>query len=88
MIAEGLVKGEFSIPASGLFSALQQTPGVTISRLSYDRTGVVSAELTALRNEDINPALLALQSNGFLVTATPRQDATGTAKADITVRVP
>lgn len=88
MMAEGLGNGKFSVPASALFSALQQSSGVSVSRLSYDAKGILSAELSAIRNEDINPALLALQANGFVITATPRQDATGTAKADITVRIP
>lgn len=88
IISESLGNGKFSIPASALFSAIQQTPGVTINRLSYDANGTLGAELTALRNEEINPALITLQSYGFVITATPRQDATGAAKADITVRLP
>ncbi len=78
----------FSVPVSALFSAVQQTQGVSIERLSYRKDGTVFAGLSAVRNEDINPALIAIQNAGFVITATPRTDATGVAKADITVRAP
>lgn len=78
----------FSIPASALFSAVQQAQGVSIERISYSKDGTVSAGLTAVRNEDMNPALIALQNVGFVITATSRTDATGSSKADITVRAP
>ncbi|MEP2103699.1 MAG: hypothetical protein ABJP02_16330 [Parasphingorhabdus sp.] len=78
----------FSVPASALFSAVQQTQGVSIERISYRKDGTVFAGLTAVRNEDMNPALIALQNAGFVITATPRTDATGSSKADITVRAP
>jgi len=88
LLADNLGNSRFTVPASGLFSALQQSPGVSINRLSYGSNGLLSVELTAIRNEDINPALIAIQNQGFSITATPRQDATGAAKADVTVRVP
>lgn len=78
----------FPVPASALYSAMQQVPNVTITRMVYGDNGIVSATLSAVRNEDINPALLAMQEAGFLITATPRTDATGSAQADITVRAP
>jgi len=88
LIAQSKGNIAFSVPGSALLSALQQAAGVSVTRLSYQQNGVVSAELTAVRNEDINPVLLAIQQAGFKVTATPRVDATGSAKADITVRAP
>ncbi|MEH6756001.1 MAG: type II secretion system protein GspL [Parasphingorhabdus sp.] len=88
LISENRGNIAFSVPASALFSALQQTQGVSIERISYRKDGTVSAGLTAARNEDINPALLAIQNAGFVITATPRTDATGSSKADITVRAP
>lgn len=78
----------FSVPASALFSALQQNQTVSVDRISYRQDGTVSATLSAVRNEDINPVLITIQKFGFVITATPRQDATGSAKADITVRAP
>lgn len=88
LIAENRGNIMFPVPASALYSALQQTPNVSITRMAYGENGIVSATLSAVRNEDINPALLAMQEAGFLITATPRTDATGSAQADITVRAP
>lgn len=88
LIAENRGNIAFSVPASALFSALQQSQAVSIDRISYRRDGTVSTTLSAVRNEDINPVLIAIQKSGFVITATPRTDATGSAKADITVRAP
>jgi general secretion pathway protein L len=88
LIAENRGNIMFPVPASALFSALQQVPNVSITRMDYGENGIVSATLSAVRNEDINPVLLAIQEAGFIITATPRTDATGSAQADITVRAP
>jgi len=88
LIAENRGNIMFPVPASALYSALQQVPNVSITRMAYGENGIVSATLSAIRNEDINPALIALQEAGFIITATPRTDATGSAQADITVRAP
>ncbi|MEL6874257.1 MAG: hypothetical protein AAGM33_02170, partial [Pseudomonadota bacterium] len=88
LVQENKGNGVFSVPTSALFEALQQAPGVTVERLTFERAGIVAATLSAVRNEDINPVLLAVQKAGYAITATPRTDATGTAKADITVRAP
>ncbi len=88
LIAENRGNIMFPVPASALYSALQQVPNVSMTRMAYGENGIVTATLSAVRNEDINPALLALQEAGFVITATPRTDATGSAQADITVRAP
>ncbi len=75
----------FSVPASALFSALQPSASVVITRLSYRPEGTLSASLSAVRNEEINPVLTDLQNRGFMVTAIPRTDSTGSAIAEITV---
>ena len=88
LIAENRGNIMFPVPASALYSALQQVPNVAITRMAYGENGIVSATLSAVRNEDINPVLIAVQEAGFVITATPRTDATGSAQADITVRAP
>ena len=88
LIAENRGNIMFPVPASALYSALQRVPNVEMTRMVYGENGIVSATLSAVRNEDINPVLLALQEAGFIITATPRTDATGSAQADITVRAP
>lgn len=86
--AENLGNNRFTVPAAALFSVMQQVPDVSVSRLSYGGNGLLSVELTAVRNEDINPVLIAIQDQGYDITATARQDASGMAKADVTVRLP
>lgn len=88
LVSENRGNIAFSVPASALFSAVQQTQGVSIERMSYRKDGTVFAGLSAVKNEDMNPALLAIQKAGFVITAKSRTDATGSAKADITVRAP
>lgn len=88
LISENKGNIVFSVPAATLFEAVQKAPGVTLDRLTYEQSGIVAATLSAVRNEDINPVLLTIQEAGFSITATPRTDATGAAKADVTVRAP
>ncbi|MGB5485596.1 hypothetical protein [Parasphingorhabdus sp.] len=88
LIAENRGNIMFPVPASALYSALQPSQNVVITRMAYGENGIVLATLSAIRNEDINPVLLAMQEAGFIITATPRTDATGSAQADITVRAP
>ena len=88
LIAENRGNIMFPVPASALYSALQQVPNVSVTRMAYGENGIVAATLSAVRNEDINPALIAIQEAGFIITAVPRTDATGSAQADITVRAP
>jgi len=88
LVAENRGNIMFPVPASALYSALQQAPNVALTRMAYGENGIVSATLSAVRNEDINPVLIAMQNAGFIITATPRTHATGSAQADITVRAP
>jgi general secretion pathway protein L len=73
--------------ASIFFQSLQSAPNVAVIKMSYQSSGLLSATLSAARNEDINVALLALQRDGYKITAVPRTEATGKALADITVGV-
>ncbi|WP_417622452.1 hypothetical protein [Parasphingorhabdus sp.] len=88
LISENRGNIMFPVPASALFSAIQHVPNVSITRLGYGENGIVSATLSGIRAEDINPALIAIQDAGFVITATSRTDATGSVQADITVRAP
>lgn len=76
----------FTAPVAGLLSALQEAPGVSMTALSRDPDGMIRATLAAAKVDEINTVLLALQSAGFTITATPSQDPGGRALADITVR--
>lgn len=77
-----------TVPLAGLLSAMQPVTGVTLRQADYRPGGIIGAMIAAPRVEDINAVLIALQNNGYTVTAAPRSDATGQAVADITVLAP
>ena len=77
-----------SVPLAGLLSAIQPVPGVVIRQADYRPGGIIGAMIAAPRVEDLNAVLIALQNNGYKVTAANRSDATGQAVADITVLAP
>lgn len=77
-----------SVPLAGLLSAIQPVPGVVIRQADYRPGGIIAAMIAAPRVEDLNTVLIALQNNGYKVTAANRSDATGQAVADITVLAP
>ncbi|MDF0541538.1 type II secretion system protein GspL [Sphingobium sp. H39-3-25] len=76
----------FTGPASGLFSAMQGAPGVSMTSLGRTADGTLRATIAAARAEEINGVLLAIQAAGFTITATSSQDPGGRTLADITVR--
>lgn len=76
----------FTGPVAGLFTAMQGTPSVSLTRLSRGADGLLSATLASARAEDINIVLLALQSAGFTITATSSRDTSGRVLAEITVQ--
>ena len=86
LTARGAGAYAFTAPVSGLLSAMQDNPGVSLTALSRDPDGMIRATLAAAKAEDINGVLLALQAAGFTITATSSQDPGGRTLADITVR--
>ena len=76
----------FTAPVSGLLSAMQDVPGVSLTALSRDPDGMIRATLAAARVDDIDSVQLALQAAGFTITVTPSRDPGGRMLADITVR--
>lgn len=75
-----------SVPAAGLFKAMQAVPGVTLRRLSHQRDGTLSATLASPRIADINQLLLMLQARGYVVTAQSMAGMDGQQMAMLTVR--
>ena len=69
----------FSVPASALYDAMNDTPGVSLKTLSHRTDGTLTTTLAAPRVEDINKVLLALQARGYRVT---RVDVDRTIAAD------
>lgn len=76
----------FSVPASALYAAMRDTPGVALKSLSHRTDGTMTTTLAAPRAEDLNHVLLALQARGYKVTAQPMAGSDGMQMAIITVR--
>ena len=76
----------FSVPASALYDAMRDTPGVALKSLSHRTDGTLSTTLAAPRTEDLNAVLLALQARGYKITAQPMAGTDGNQMANITVR--
>ncbi|MBO9694791.1 MAG: general secretion pathway protein GspL [Sphingopyxis sp.] len=76
----------FSVPASALYDAMGDTPGVSLKTLSHRTDGTLTTTLAAPRVEDINKVLLALQARGYRITAQPMAGSDGRQMANITIR--
>lgn len=76
----------FSVPASALFDAMRDAPGVRLKTLSHRTDGTATTTLAAPRVEDLNQVLLALQARGYRITAQPMAGADGQQMANITIR--
>lgn len=76
----------FSVPASALYDAMGDTPGVSLKTLSHRTDGTLTTTLAAPRVEDLNKVLLALQARGYRVTAQPMAGSDGQQMANITIR--
>ncbi len=71
---------------ASVYSVVQQVPAVTLRDIRYNGDGILAFTLASSNVDGINQALLIMQQQGYKVTATPRQDASGTAMADISMR--
>lgn len=76
----------FSAPASGLYDAMRDAPGVSLKTLSHRTDGTLTTTLAAPRVDDINKVLLALQARGYRITAQPMAGTDGQQMANITIR--
>ena len=70
---------------SGLLARLQSERDVSLTALGFSR-GTLSATLAAASVDSINRILLALQRDGYRITAVPRQGGDGRSMADVTIR--
>lgn len=85
---KGLAEGRFTPLSAGLWRAVQASPNVSVRELRFGRDGILSVVLSAPDAGSINKVLIAVQRDGFRVTATSRQDTTGATLADLTMRMP
>ena len=84
----GLVQGNFAPLSAALWRSVKASPNVSVRELRFTPDGILSVVLAAPTADNINRTLLAIQQDGFRVTATPRQDASGSTVVDVTVRMP
>lgn len=85
---KGLAEGRFTPLSAGLWRAVQTSPNVSVRELRFARDGILSVVLSAPDAGSINKVLIAVQRDGFRVTATSRQDTTGATLVDLTMRMP
>jgi general secretion pathway protein L len=76
----------FSPSLAPLLQALQAEAGVSATQLGYRGDGTLSTTLAAPAVTDINRLLVALQRDGYGVTAVPRQAPDGRAMVELTIR--
>jgi len=85
---KGVAGGRFTPLSAGLWRAVQASPNVSVRELRFGRDGILNAVLSAPEAGSINKVLIAVQRDGFRVTATSRQDTTGATLVDLTMRMP
>ena len=73
-------------PLTGLSQALQSEEGVSSTEISYRGDGTLATTLAAPDVDSVNRILVALQRNGYRITAVPRQSPDGRSLVDATVR--
>ena len=78
--------GGLSIALTALFQKLQAETGISTTELGYSGNGTLQTTLAAPTVDEINRLLLALQRDGYRVTAVPRQAPDGRSMVDITIR--
>lgn len=71
---------------AALYNGIQAHAAVSSSEISYRNDGTLSATLAGATVDPINRLLIALQRDGYRITAVPRQAADGRAMVDITIR--
>lgn len=85
---KGLAQSRFGPLSAGLWRAVQASPNVSVRELRFGNDGILTVVLAAPDANSVNTALLAIQQDGFRITATPRQDNSGATLADLTMRMP
>ena len=88
MRKKGIMQGRFSPLSAALWRSVKASPNVSVRDMRFGQDGVLTVVLAAPSSDNINQTLLAIQQDGFPITATPRTDATGATLVDLTMRMP
>jgi general secretion pathway protein L len=84
----GIVHSGFTPLSAALWRSVKASPNVSVRELRFTRDGILTAVLAAPTADNLNKTLVTIQQDGFRITATPRQDASGSTLVDLTVRMP
>jgi general secretion pathway protein L len=84
-LAQGRTTSRLTVLLAGLYQAQQAEPAVSSTQIGY-AAGNFSTTLAAPSANEINRLLLALQRDGYRVTAVPRQSPDGRTMVDLTIR--
>jgi general secretion pathway protein L len=88
LIRRGAGGRQVTVTASALYAIIQGVEAVSLRDMRNNGDGILAFTLIANNVDAINQALLIMQQQGYKVTATPRQEASGLAAADISMRIP
>lgn len=84
----GLAQSRLIPLSAGLWRAVQASPNVSVREMRYGADGILTVVLAAPNAESVNRALIAIQRDGYNITATPRRDTSGATLVDMTMRMP
>jgi general secretion pathway protein L len=82
----GSAFGGLMAPLTAVYQALQAEQSASATSISYTPDGTLSVTFAAPNADPVNRVLLALQRNGYRVTAVPRESPDGRALVETTVR--
>lgn len=85
---KGMARGRFAPLSAGLWRSVKSSPNVSVRELRFGADGILTVVLAAPDANSVNKALIAIQQDGYRVTATPRQDTSGATLVDLTMRMP
>lgn len=88
MRKKGIVQGRFSPLSAALWRSVKASPNVSVRDMRFGQDGTLTLVLAAPSSDNINQTLIAIQQDGYPITATPRTDATGATLVDLTMRMP
>jgi general secretion pathway protein L len=88
MRKKGILQGRFSPLSAALWRSVKASPNVSVRDMRFGQDGILTVVLAAPSSDNINQTLLAIQQDGYPITATPRTDATGATLVDLTMRMP
>lgn len=85
---QGKMQSNFAPLSAVLWRSVKISPNVSVREMRFTPDGILAVVIAAPTADNVNKTLLAIQQDGFRITATPRQDASGSTLVDVTVRVP